>query len=254
MERQEVLDLIPAYALGALDPDDRAAVEAALADDPAARALLAEYEAVAQQLVTLAPLRPAPPHLQADLRERLAAERAAAPTQTMPAVRAARPPRTWRRWLLVAAAGLAVIVLGAALALTALREDDDYAAAQRLYTQLVEQPASTRYAIAPGEGTAVVRGDVVVSAEGDRAVLCAWDLPAIGAAQTFQLWLIDAAGARTSAGLFRPAHADDWVYYEIPLAQPVSAYQALGVSLEPAGGSPYPDQPTGPRVFGVPLA
>jgi anti-sigma factor RsiW len=75
MNRDDLIDLIPAYALGALDADEKAEFETWLAGDLQAQALLAEYRQVADRLVIAAPLRAAPPHLQADLRRRLATTR-----------------------------------------------------------------------------------------------------------------------------------------------------------------------------------
>ena len=43
-------------------------------------------------------------------------------------------------------------------------------------------------------------------------------------------------------------------YVRVPLdGRRLSDLAAMGVSLEPAGGSPYADRPTGPRVFAIPL-
>jgi len=58
MTNEELTELLPAYVLGALEPDERRAVEHALAADPDAQALLAQYEASATSLAALAPLRP----------------------------------------------------------------------------------------------------------------------------------------------------------------------------------------------------
>ena len=46
MDRETLLDLIPAYALGALDSEERAEFEAWLSTDSDGRRLLAEYQAV----------------------------------------------------------------------------------------------------------------------------------------------------------------------------------------------------------------
>src|SRR5262245_35245263 len=83
MDRNTLLDLIPAYALGALDADERAEVDAFLATDDEARTLLAEYQAFTDSLVFSVPARPAPAHLNADLRQRLATSRPQ-PTATVP--------------------------------------------------------------------------------------------------------------------------------------------------------------------------
>lgn len=256
-KREELFNRIPAYAIGALDDDERAEFEAWLQDDPETQALLAEYQAVADHLVILAPLRAAPDHLQSDLRQRLAASRGDADKN----VAGDGAQGWWRglfghraRLVFVAAAVLCVVVVGVLL----LWYDgaDDGAPppdAASLYEQLVAQPGSSRYTVIPGDVHDAVGGSLVVSPDGKQAVLRVSKLPAIGSDQAFQMWLIDTSGARTSGGLFAPDPAQETLFIRVPLEQSIDAYQGVGVSLEPAGGSPYADRPTGPRVLSVPL-
>lgn len=242
MSRDDLLALLPAYALGALDPDERAAVETWLPTDAEARALLAHYQAVVDQLYVLAPARPAPPHLEADLRRRLAAERAPA---------GQRETVRWRRqrvWW--AAAALVVVVLGAAALLSLFAEHsapaDDPGA---LYATIAAQADARRFAVEASEDLANLRGELIVTASGDRAVIRVEQLPALPADQTFQLWLLDTEGTLRSGGIFRAQ--DEVTHIVVPLERPLMAYQRFGVSIEPAGGSPYEDRPTGPVVFRV---
>ncbi len=243
MSRDELLALLPAYALGALDPDELAAVETWLSTDAEARALLAQYQAVADRLYVLAPIRPAPPHLEADLRRRLAAERARTARQSGTAHR-------WRRgrvWLAVAA--VLIVVLGAAVLLRLLDNGSPPADPGALYATIAAQADARRFAIEAGEEQANLRGELVVTASGDRAVIRVERLPALPADQTFQLWLLDTEGTLRSGGIFRAQ--DEVTHIVVPLERPLTAYQRFGVSIEPAGGSPYPDRPTGPVVFRV---
>jgi len=247
MTHDDITELLPGYALGALEEDDRHRVEMALASDPDARAQLAEYEASARALVALAPLHPAPERLQADLRARLAARQ----ETTQPHIRTGRTSP----WGLVAvAAALVLIVAGVLAVLLLLRDDDELPAedGEALYTELAEMEGAQRYSVVPGEVDPDVSGELVVSPEGDRAVIRIEDLPELTDENVLQLWLVDAEGARTSGGLFRQA-ADDPLYITIPLDAPFNAYRGFGVSLEPAGGSPYPARPTGPRMLSVPI-
>ena len=249
-KREELLDLIPAYALGALDEDERTEFETWLEDDPEAQAILSDYHAVVGHLLTLVPLRPAPDHLQADLRQRLAAS---------PRAKTSVKPRalSTRRvvWIFAAAALLVVVVSGILLtSLRSTKEGTPTPGAAELYAQLVAQASSSKYTVVAGEVDAAVSGNMIVSSDGKQAVLCIWSLPAITSDQIFQMWLIDTNGARTSGGLFQAEPSQKAVYIQVPLDQPVTAYKGVGVSLEPAGGSPYADQPTGPRVLSVPLS
>lgn len=256
--RAELLTLIPAYAIGALDDDERAEVEAWLSVDAEAQALLAQYQTIADQLVVLAPLRPVPAHLQDDLRRRLASEaQRGAPTVTGIAGRVA-PRRLHQRpraWVLAAAALLTLVLLGALLVqLTAPDQPAAPASAAQLYEQIVAQAGASQYPVIAGEVDAAVGGTLVVSADGAQAVLRLTALPHLGADRTFQLWLIDSSGARTSAGLFRPDASSTILHIRVPFTQPISAYKGVGVSLEPAEGSPYADRPSGPRVLSVSLS
>ncbi len=254
-KRGELLDLIPAYAIGALDEDERAEFETWLQHDPEAHAILADYQAVADHLVALAPLRPAPGHLQADLRQRLAAspgkDAATKPVESPDMIRKLLRRRiTW----VLAAALFAVVILGVLLNQLNSADHSPVPTPAELYAQLAAQSGSSRYEVVAGEVDTAVSGNLVISPDGKQAVLCIWSLPPIPNDQTFQMWLIDTSGTRTSGGLFRSDPSQKAVYIQVPFEQPVTAYQGVGVSLEPSGGSPYEDQPTGPRVLSVPLS
>lgn len=239
MNREQLLELMPACALGVLDDDERAAVEAWLPTDPEAQRLLDQYREVVDWMALAVPAQPASAHLQADLRRRLAGERrdnTAAETRS-----AARPrPLLRRRWIPLAAALVTVGVL------LALRPGEP---AEALYDRLMEQPDASEITIQPDLEPALT-GTLVTSRDGTEAVIQVENLPEIGADEAFQLWLVDEAGAR-SGGLFRFASSQREHYIIIPLEKPVTEYRAFGLSLEPAGGSPYADRPSGPRVFGV---
>lgn len=249
-KREELLNLIPAYAIGALDEDKRAEFEAWLHHDQEAQSLLADYLAVADHLVVLAPLRAAPGHLQADLRQRLAASRgrdaAAAPKVLL---------KSRISWILTAAALLTVVIAGTLFVqLDSVDDSDPTPDAAHLYAQLVARPDASQYEIVPGDVDDAVSGSLIVSPDGKQAVLRVSYLPPIDNDQTFQMWLVDDTGARASGGLFQANTSQDTLYIQVPFDRPVTAYQGVGVSLEPAGGSPYADQPTGPRVLSVPLS
>lgn len=252
MNHEQYHDLIPAYAIGALDDHERALVEAWLLTDPEAQALLAEYEAAADHLVALAPLRKAPPHLRDDLRQRLAAARS---TGSAPDPAPARRLNARIAWELLAAAAFAVVILAVLLLRGGVTDEPDATPdAAALYAQLTQQSGASMYTVVAGEVVDTVSGDLVVSPDGAQAVLRLASLPPITPEETFQMWLIDQDGVRTSGGLFNTGALEDTLYLRVPLERPISAYRGVGVSLEPAGGSPYADQPTGPRVLSVPLA
>ena len=240
-KREELLDLIPAYALGALDEDECAEFESWLVDDPEAQVILADYHTVAGHLLTLVPLRAAPDHLQADLRQRLAAS-------PRGGVAARTGILSQRRivWIFAAAALLVVAILGVLFVqINSVDEATPTPGAAELYAQLVAQANSSRYTIVAGEVDAEVSGNLIISSDGKQAVLCIWYLPSIAHDQTFQMWLIDTSGARTSGGLFQADPSQEAMYIRVPLDQPVTAYKGVGVSLEPAGGVRMQTSPPG---------
>ncbi|MGW4199071.1 anti-sigma factor [Streptomyces sp. NPDC005004] len=93
---------------------------------------------------------------------------------------------------------------------------------------------------APDARTATVRvaggtGTVVVSAERDRAVFVASGMPAPPDGKVYELWFDD-GGAMRSAGLMNPVLRSQTVL----MRGPVGGASGVGVTVEPAGGSPRP--------------
>ncbi len=82
------------------------------------------------------------------------------------------------------------------------------------------------------------------SRDGSAAIFVVYGLPQLPAGQLYQLWLIH-DGQRDSGGLFA---VDDEGYAVLLIHAPrqLGQYQGLGVTNEPASGSPAP---TGTRVL-----
>lgn len=246
LSREQLLDLIPAYALGALSEDERAQVEALLAVDADARTLLREQQTIADLLALSAPLQTPPLDLRDRLLTRLADDRAADAAAPV-SVRAAAlsPTRRLRvRWLLPAAAALVLVVLAVMWSLQKAAPPTP----QALYDSILASNGAQQIALVAHLNDQI-RGDLAITPEGDRAVIRVEQLPPLAADQAFQLWLIDSNGS-VSGGVYRleggGAH-----YISVPVSKPVGDYLRFGVSLEPAGGSPLGDRPSGPRVFDV---
>ena len=70
-------------------------------------------------------------------------------------------------------------------------------------------------------------------------------LEALPEDQTYQLWLIPAEGNPIPAGLLE-AEAGVPSFHTLSIPEGVQEFAAVGVSVEPAGGSPAP---TGPIVL-----
>jgi anti-sigma-K factor RskA len=88
-------------------------------------------------------------------------------------------------------------------------------------------------------------GFVIVSGDGDNGALIVDGLPPLNESQQYQLWLIR-DGQRVSGAVFS---TDERSYGGTRIRAPGSLlkYSSVGITIEPAGGSP---QPTGAKVLG----
>lgn len=235
MEREEMLNLIPAYALGALDEDDRLRVEGLLANDTEAQQLLADYQTIQSALIFSAPLRNAPAHLTDDLQRRLAAEKPGHKTRRFSLIRYG-----WAAAVLLVAAFVGVLLL--------LNRPSS---PETIYNALVNDVESRLVEVVPVL-TNSLDGELIIAKNDNQAVIRVNNLPAITNNQAFQLWMVDENGAR-SGGIFQFEQPQLTNYIVIPLEKPASEYDRFGVSLEPVTGSPLADGPSGPQILSIPL-
>lgn len=77
---------------------------------------------------------------------------------------------------------------------------------------------------------------LIWSLEQRRSALFVEGLPALPQGKTYQLWYMDAAGAATPAGTFEASRATTWRI----LDGRMTGGDTVGVTVEPAGGSPAP--------------
>jgi anti-sigma factor RsiW len=196
----EIEELIGAYALDAVDPDERAAVEAHLVECPRCRAELAEHLETAAYLSYGG--APAPEALwgriAAALEEPPPAMRLQVvgdPTAAQPAVAslADRRVRPSRRMVgvLAAAAAVIAVVLGAAVIHQRSQIDDLHqnlaaSALTRSAQQAEADPASQRLSLTSPSNDAVT-ATAVISPSG-TGYLTANHLPALASDRTYQLW------------------------------------------------------------------
>ena len=80
-------------------------------------------------------------------------------------------------------------------------------------------------------------------------MLIVQDLPPLPQDRTYQLWLGWGDRQRDNGGCFA-SMSRALVWYASPRHRPFTAYQRVGITEEPAGGSPGP---TSPRVIGATL-
>ncbi|UIP59313.1 hypothetical protein DSM26151_22180 [Agromyces marinus] len=247
--------LLAAYALDAVSDDERAVVEAALAEDPALRARVRDHRAAAAALAaSVEPVDPSP-GLRSSVMGRLDEveqvsaepiardEQVGASGERMPQAEAPAAPgpgpaeraahAAWFRRpapILAAVAASLVLIAGAVVGLNWFGPAGW--GAQRDVQAIASASDANETTAASADG-----GDVTLVWSEDlaRAAVRTSDLPAVGADSTYELWYIDDSGA-VSAGTFDPEDGAAFVVLDGALRPGV----LVGITVEPAGGSEAP--------------
>ncbi len=243
MSEQELLELVPLAALGALDGAERAAFEAELAKSPRLQAELRAFEQVAALLPLALP-------------------------QARPARRALQRRQPWLPWL---AAAAAVAFAATALVARSQRElarldarearervaalteinsrlERDLAGARmalaesRSVRQLVSNPALRLVALRGQQPAPMARARVLYDDAWRECVLLVSQLARAPEGRAYQVWVISGAKP-TPAGTFQVDEEGTALVW-LPAFE--GGAQAFAVSLEPAAGVPAP---TGPIVL-----
>lgn len=261
----DVRSLLGAYALDAVDADERAAVEALVAADPEAARELASLVAVAATLGDAVAADP-PPALRASVLDEIAGVRQVGPlagprhaalevpaatavaaspstpgttqllrpTETVPEpapvtdLSSRRRPTT--RWFAIAAAVVVGAAIPTALAVQQMQRADHLEQQQQALADLLTDPSAVVV-----HGTVAGGGTATAVLTDSQALLDASGLPDPSAGHVYQLWVISgdeaaSAGILAESGGSARALTDDF-----------APGDALAVTVEPAGGS---DQPT----------
>ena len=218
------------YAVDALDDDERHAFEEHLSACPTCAEEVVGLQATAARLGAASALTP-PPDLRAAV---LAAARGTAqvPAAASAPSAASKRPSTF---LALAAAILAVALAAVGAWGVSLHRTVDQVTAQAAGLTSVLTAADATSTSAPVQGGG--RGTVVVSRSQGAAVFLGSDLAAPGADKTYQLWFIDPAGLARSAGVVRPGPGGS---VAAMLEGPLGTSTAVGLTVEPAGGSAAP--------------
>lgn len=232
-DNAHVFDQLPAFALGSLDHDEVAQVEQHLSSCLICRDELKGFQDAVGQLSFAAPLAAPSPALKERLMQRVQA------TKPQPNSPDAIPARPWFERLLPAW-GLASLVL--ILALGAM----NLLLWQRFnHIEFLTSSAGMRAVpLSPSDASSPATGFVLVSADGSDGALIVDGLPQLDESQQYQLWLFR-NGERTSGAVFS---TDENAYGGTRIRAPESLleYSAVGITVEPAGGSA---QPTGRQVL-----
>jgi anti-sigma factor RsiW len=186
----EVEELIGAYALDAVDADERAAVEAHLPGCPRCRAELADHLEVASFLAHTG--APAPDGLWGRIASSLEEPPPALRLGVVDASgRAARPRRSHLLTVLAVAAAIVVAVMVVQLVRQGRQIDDLHGqvSAQGVSKQAMAalaDPASRRFALSSPHGGAATATAVITPS--GTGYLLADQLPKLPADRTYQLW------------------------------------------------------------------
>jgi anti-sigma factor RsiW len=228
----DVHELTAAFALDALDPEERETYEAHLAQCARCREELASLGETATALA-FGVTSPAPPKR---LREHILAAAAAERENVVPL-----PMR--RPWLVratVAAASVAAcaaVILGVWAGTLSHSLDRARAASARaeMAAQVLADPSSKKISLTGGDGM------LTVDPSG-RGVLVVHRLPAAPSGRTYEAWVIPPGGVPRKAGLFSSKGSMTMV----PLAENVPNGSVVAATVERAGGV---DKPTQTPVF-----
>lgn len=227
---EDLHTLVGLYVVDALDDDERDDFEAHLADCAACADEVAEFRATTGRLSGLMAENP-PPALRAAIMDRITDTRQTSPVEVPDELAARRSrPRVGRLApLLAAAAAVVALVLGVGWV--------------RSHQALDRQQTVSAVLTAPDATSVVMEGTgggmrLVYSPSLDRSVVVVDGMADLPSDRTYALWFIGPDGPE-EADLFRTNQGRATRVLE---RTPVG-YQALGVTEEPAGGSPQPTEP-----------
>ena len=237
LAQDHVTDSLPAYVLGALDEKERRQVSNHLEHCQLCQAELASLQQVADEL----PLAISTVDPPLELKDRLmqsihqrTVERQLEPLPVNQPTFLQRVFALFRHPL--PALGVALILILVVGNLLLWRQ-------LNLATQRASTPMRV-LALANTQDSSQATGTLVMDSAGKYGTLVVDNLATLDPTSQYQVWLIK-AGVRSSAGVFS-VNQDGYASLELLAPIPLIQYDAIGISIEPAGGS---QMPTGASVF-----
>lgn len=235
MDEQHGDSLIDAYALGALEPEDVAILEAHLEHCIRCQQLVADARASTQMLLYSVPLVEPPPGLRAKVLARVHAEatggNGVAAGQPAPIADAKHTDQGWdrvRRFMRV--------LFG-----TVPPPQSDPAAA--LLSELLAAPDSIVWDLAGTNDAPSAKARLVGKPDGRDAVIVASGLRHLSADEAYQVWFLR-GGKPLPNVLFTVAGGQGHQVVRAP--RRLRDFEVVAITPEPAAGSPAP---TGPIVL-----
>lgn len=245
MTHDDVRELLGAYAVGAVEVNERSLVERHIAECAPCRQEVARLVETASLLSRAVPQDVLPPSLW----ERISRE-----IQLEPRIPVGHLP--FRLVGVIGVAAVLLVFLGASIVWQGIqihrlqREvsslHDALALVRMAFARVI--PGTTVMELRPTSAAPQARGVAVLRREDGRhvLVLVVVGLPPLPPPSVYQAWLVK-DGVRTSAGVFRVGSGGTAVLqYDSP--EDLRGYQSLGITRESAGPVP---SPRGPRVLGA---
>ena len=225
------------YALDALDDLERAAFERHLPECPSCQAEVAELTETAS-LLAVSAATPVPPGLRSDVLAAVSQVRQVSPLPSL-STRAAQP--RWYQQPAALAAGLLLVVSGVLGGLTLEADQRADLAEQRAerITAIATDPDGVKVVVPVSTG-----GHGTIIAAGGTAVLRTSDIEKLSPGQAYQLWLLRGDSTQSVGVLGRGGELE-------AVVEGMRSGDALGLTIEPAGGS---RAPTGALVLRAQMA
>lgn len=229
---EQLIDLISSYALGALSPAENQQVEEHLGECAACQVELRAYQHVVEVLPLAARQRTPP----AATKQRLMAQvtQSSSSQHTMP-VRGGLSGWFNRLSPALSLASLALVLL--------LGISNFW-----LWQRLKEPPQAAEFTLVALSGTEFTpdaSGVMIISSDGMEGTLVVENLPNLDEEHQYQLWLIR-DGTRSNGGIFS-VYKTGYGHMVVKADGSLLDFNAFGITVEPAGGSPGP---TGKKVLG----
>ena len=253
---EHIEELFAFYALGTLSDAERSQVEAYVHSDPGARQRLDEMiRTVSLVPQAITPMKPSA-ELKAKLMERVRAD-ARARSESASEVASRRPgtavnarrSSSGPRWAyafavasLLLAVGIGTWGLGVRSEIIRLQSQvsvlEQEVQTQRTVLAQLSLPQAHAFAISGTDHQPQAQGQLIADASTGSGVLVVSGLKPLTTGQTYEFWLINDATA-VPAGLFKVNEQGQGVL-QITQKFTSNSYNAIGVSIEPAGGSKAP--------------
>jgi hypothetical protein len=244
-----LLELIPAYSIGATDPAEERFIKANLEHCPEAVAELARYMELSEVMLSSPPLVQAP----ADLGDKLLAAITVPQPVKAPRQNPLRKRLSFPRWNpgRLAAAILVILVIGSNVYLgtqiigirSRQQEIDARLDAQNKALLMLSSGAASRFELAANTAAEPMApyAAIVWDPNADTAVLTVKHFPALPSDKAYQLWL-NRGGKRESGGVFQ---VNDYGIGTLVFraSGPINTFDSMGITPEPATGSPGPTAP-----------